>query len=290
MQFEPLTLQDIQRVRPYTAHLASNTCDYTVGCLFMWRNYYHMKRCFTEDGFFSKLHDEHGNKFYNLPFSPDPERSLKALYQYANKPLRFCTIPETYLPMFRKLFPDCTVEEQRDYSDYLYLASDLIGLHGKKFSGQRNQISQFKRNVQEWHFDLLTAENLEQVKEFYLASSFFTEELSESAQAENQIVLEVLDHLDAYQMFGGVLYADGQIVGFTLGEIVGNTLYIHIEKADRNVKGAYQMVVNQAAMTFSTPEVEFINREDDMGDLGLRTAKLAYHPITLLKKYIVTIP
>ena len=290
MQFEPLTLQDINTVRPCFEHLNSNTCDYTVGGLFMWRSYYHIKRCFTEDGFFSKLHDEHGNKYYNLPFSCNLERALQALYEYARKPLRFCTIPESYLPVFQKLFPNCTIEEQRDYFDYLYLADDLIGLHGKKFSGQRNQISQFKRNVREWRFDALTADNLEQVKAFYLASAFFTDDLSKSARAENQMVLEVLDHFDAYQMFGGVLYADGQIVGFTLCEIVGNTLYIHIEKADRTVKGAYQMVVNQAAMTFCTPEVEYINREDDMGDLGLRTAKLAYHPVALLKKYIVTIP
>ena len=290
MQFEPLTLQDINTVRPCFEHLISNTCDYTAGCMFMWRSYYQMKRCFTEDGFFSKLHDEHGNKYYNLPFSGNLEHALQALYNYARKPLRFCTIPEAYLPVFQKLFPDCIIEEQRDYFDYLYLASDLIGLHGKKFSGQRNQISQFKRNVQEWHFDAMTADNLNQVKAFYLASAFFTDDLSESARAENQMALEVLDHFDTYKMIGGVLYADGKIVGFSVGEIMGNTLYIHIEKADRTVKGAYQMVVNQAAMTFSTPEVEYINREDDMGDLGLRTAKLAYHPVALLKKYIVTIP
>lgn len=290
MHFEPLKLEDMDRVRPYLTMIDSQTCDYTPGCVFIWRDFYQMKGCFTELGFFSKLHNEVGEKYYNLPLSPDPEKALLALYDYASKPLRFCTVPENWLPTLQKVFPACKIEEQRDYYDYLYLASDLIGLHGKKFSGQRNQISQFKRNVENWRYEVLNDQNLEDVKAFFLHSDFVTDPKNESAQEESRKVLEVLDHPEIYRMLGGVLYADEKVVGFSLGEIVGNTLFIHIEKADRKVKGAYQMVVNQAAIHFATPEVEYINREDDMGDPGLRTAKLAYHPIDMLKKYIVIIP
>ena len=35
------------------------------------------------------------------------------------------------------------------------------------------------------------------------------------------------------------------------------------------------------------PEVRFLNREDDMGDEGLRAAKQALHPSEMIEKYTV---
>ena len=83
--------------------------------------------------------------------------------------------------------------------------------------------------------------------------------------------------------------APAALAGFSLGEIVGDTLFTHIEKADRDYEGCYQMLVAQFAQHFVRDGVHFINREDDTGDLGLRTSKLSYHPVALLEKYTVTI-
>ena len=180
-------------------------------------------------------------------------------------------------------------EEQDSYFDYLYQAEDLISLHGKKFSGQRNQISQFKRANESWHFEDLNAANLGSVRTFFLSAYHAASDATDFEREENQKVLEVLDHLDDYGMVGGVLYAGSEVVGFSLGEIIHDTLFTHIEKADRSVKGAYQMLVNQFAARFADGRVQFINREEDMGDEGLRRAKQAYHPITQLKKYSIEV-
>ena len=59
--------------------------------------------------------------------------------------------------------------------------------------------------------------------------------------------------------------------------------------AVNTVDTAYQMLVAQFAQQFAHEGVHFINREDDTGDLGLRTSKLSYHPVALLEKYTVTI-
>ncbi|MBQ8025439.1 MAG: hypothetical protein IJ259_03325 [Oscillospiraceae bacterium] len=45
--------------------------------------------------------------------------------------------------------------------------------------------------------------------------------------------LEVLDHYELYGMLGGVLRVDGAIVGISIAEKLGDTLFIHVEKCLR---------------------------------------------------------
>ena len=290
MQFKQLTMDQISLVQPYFRQMRSRTCDFTVGGMFMWRNYYHMEYAVVDGTFYSRLHDQDGQVYYNLPLGETVAHGIGALRKLTEGgPLKFCTVPECYLEEVQSLCPGCAVSEQTDFADYLYLASDLAQLGGKRYSGQRNQISQFKRGVEGWSFDPLTAGNLGAVEEFFTHTYLSGAGAGSTEQEENRRVLEVLQNLDRYGMVGGVLTADGAIVGFSLGEIVNDTLFTHIEKADRNCKGAYQMLVNQFAAAYGSGGVTYINREEDMGDPGLRRAKQAYHPVELLKKYVVEI-
>lgn len=64
---------------------------------------------------------------------------------------------------------------------------------------------------------------------------------------------------------------------------MGDTLIIHIEKADIAYEGVYQALVNEYAKCFVTPGVRYINREEDAGDEGLRRSKESYHPCVCSK-------
>lgn len=290
MDFKPLTLSDIDTVRPYFQHLTSNTCDYSVGGMFMWREYFNVEYA-LEDGFlFTRLFDRDGRVHYNLPLSEDMTGALRRLTDCVppeERPIRFCTVPEAYLSLLERECGVLRVEAERDFFDYLYDAADLITLKGKKYSGQRNQISQFKRGVDSWDFREIDGDTIGSVIRFFEAEYGGTTDAGEYAREENAKVREVLHNLDRYAMTGGVLTADGAVVGFSLVEAIRDTLYVHIEKADRTCKGAYQMLVNQAAARFAAGGVAYINREEDMGDPGLRTSKESYHPVQLLKKYTV---
>lgn len=292
MKFHKLTLENISEVQPFLKMLGARTCDYSVGGLFMWRDYYHVEYAIRNGTFYSRLYNEEGRAYYNLPISDDivgAIRELTAFEKQQHPTVRFCTIPEDKVPLFSCVEIVGAAEEQNTYFDYLYRAEDITTLSGKKYSAQRNQINGFQRACSSWSFEDISDQNLDEVISFFGSSYHIAGDASPFEQEENEKVLEVLTHLDQYHMFGGALYADHSVVGFSLGEIIGDTLFTHIEKADRNRKGAYQMLTNQFSIRFATPEVRYINREEDMGDEGLRRAKESYHPVTKLKKFLIEV-
>ena len=66
-----------------------------------------------------------------------------------------------------------------------------------------------------------------------------------------------------------------------------DTFIVHIEKAFSDVAGAYPMI-NREFAAHNCAGFKYVNREDDVGDEGLRRAKLSYKPAILLEKFIVT--
>ena len=63
-----------------------------------------------------------------------------------------------------------------------------------------------------------------------------------------------------------------------------NTLVIHFEKGNPDYKGVYQAINQMFLEHFGNPDI-LVNREQDLGDAGLRKAKLSYHPVDYLKKF-----
>jgi hypothetical protein len=112
------------------------------------------------------------------------------------------------------------------------------------------------------------------------------EKLKTTAAYEANQIEKVLNDFESLGLPCRALFVGERAVAFTVGEVVGDTLYTHVEKADKDYEGAYQMInylfAEEMRAKFS---VEYINREDDLGDAGLRRAKASYYPIEILKKY-----
>ena len=292
MQFKKMTWDAAEELRSFVPLLTSRECDPTPGCLLMWRDACRMDYCVEDASLFVCLHDEQGIPHHALPVSRDHGAALEKLVRECkgNGPMYFTTIPEAHVPMFRQLFPDCQVFEQREYADYLYRAETLVTMAGRKLSGQRNQMSQFRRNHPDWRFEPVTEGNLPSVIDFLTDHFLNDPSIDPVKKQEDRMSLDVLQHLDAHPLSGGVLTADGRVYGFSFGERIDDTLHVHMEKALREEKGAYQMVVNQFSALYAADGVEWINREDDNGDPGLRKAKLAYLPEKLLNKVRIVLP
>lgn len=100
---------------------------------------------------------------------------------------------------------------------------------------------------------------------------------------------EALENFSSLGFSGAIVYIDGIPAGFTIGEkIPGISHYaVHFEKGLTRFKGIYQYL-NQAYARLLPEDIEFVNREQDLGDEGLRQAKLSYKPCGMIKKFSIS--
>lgn len=98
-------------------------------------------------------------------------------------------------------------------------------------------------------------------------------------------IKEALAQFNKLHLRGAAIYIDGRMEAFTLGELLNiNTAVIHVEKASAEFHGIYA-AINQMFSADSFKNTTFINREQDLGNQGLRKAKLSYHPVRFVEKF-----
>ena len=89
-------------------------------------------------------------------------------------------------------------------------------------------------------------------------------------------------------MDGLILLDQGEVIAFSMGARMNEQCYdVCFEKAYSAINGAYAMINREFSRMIAEkyPELKFLNREDDMGEPGLRKAKESYQPTVLLEKF-----
>jgi hypothetical protein len=291
LDFQPLELEHLSKLKHFFDYSGSRICDTTPGTVFIWRDMYHTEWAVYDGSLYFKVHYPGLGETFTLPLGGgrlEHFREISAYCAQRQLPISFYPVPKDELERLQQYFPNSTAVSARDSFDYLYRAEDLQFFRGKKLSGQRNHVNKFLKTYGTWAFRPITQADIPALKAFLDQYASKWDKAAASFHEDIAKTHEILDHLHIYDLLGGMLLVDGAVVGFSLGEVVGDTLFTHIEKADRTYEGCYQMLVSQFAQQFARDGVHFINREDDAGDLGLRTSKLSYHPVALLEKYTVT--
>lgn len=286
IQFRDLTLDDIPAVRKFFYEYQSRSCDVTIGGVFMWRHYFKTQIYIDDTLLLFKVMRSPGKIAFLTPYG-DVERGIKLIFEYCisnDISAAFCAVTERELAYYEAHYQIRDVAFNRMWSDYIYEAERHRTFGGKKLSGQRNHVNKFLKTYDTWSFEELSSDNIPEVKAFCEEIGLARAKESDTYDAEQDILNELFHHFEEYGFFGNILRVDGIIVAMAIGEIIGDTLFIHVEKARRDYLGAHQMIVREFAKARTNDEVCYINREDDSGDEGLRTSKLAYQPCELIHK------
>lgn len=194
-------------------------------------------------------------------------------------------VPEPLANKLCQINPELLTKLEKNTSDYLYATSDLINLAGRKYHSKRNHLNKFLRQYN-WEYQAMTPETVAEC--LNLETAWFDVRNPEPC-TENEAMAIVLKNFEFLGVTGGVIRVDGVIQSLTVGERLNrNTAVIHIEKANTDFDGAYAAINHEfAAREWS--DLDFINREEDMGIAGLRKAKQSYYPVRMVEKFTVAV-
>ncbi len=198
-------------------------------------------------------------------------------------------MPENLIRLWKDSFNHLiTIEESRGHWDYLYSVSELIELKGKRFHKKKNLLNQFKKKY-DFEYVPFGKDMIHKAMEMQEDWCVWRDcESSEVLAAENRAISRILSKWENIQVLtGAAIIVDQKMAAYTIAEsFTKDTLVIHFEKGNQDYKGVYQ-VINQMFLEYSGNKFEFVNREQDLDNQGLRKAKLSYNPVDFLKKYRV---
>ena len=288
LSFHPVTLSDREEMQAVTLHAGRRNSNYTFANLIGWNFKFQTEVCVLRDAVILRFSYE-GTRPYMVCTADDdlPEGLVRALLADSGGQLTIYGLEDAQLSFLASRF-SIAVEPLRDLYDYIYRREDLALLQGGHLQAKRNHINHFRTAHPDFEYRPLTPDLFGECRRL---TGIWQEEkgASETIADERQVLETFFSNWEALGMEGGSIFAGGRMLAFCFGAAVTHdTFDVCVEKADRNVEGAFA-IINQQFASHLPEQYIYVNREEDMGLPGLRKAKLSYHPAILLNVNVVHI-
>ena len=297
--FAPVNLERRADYYIHWARTPKRSLDYTLANLWGWQEYYGLEWRF--DGGLCWLRQTRPLPVCWAPLGDwdafdwravdwrDWQAMLAGTGIDAGNELVFLRVPEELVQVWRRAFPErLDVAEDRGQWEYLYRQEDLALLPGNRFHRKKNHFNSYiKAYGEKYHnLDDSMVEDVLALQDNWCQWHECRD--SPALMAENEAINRVLSHWDRFRdLCGGSLYAEGQMVAFSVGErLDGQCLGVHYEKGLNGFRGVYQ-AMNRLFARYAGAGLTLINRAQDMEEDGLRQAKMSYLPVDFLRKYRV---
>ena len=279
----PLDLSDKPLLDSLFQKLQPRISELTFAGLYLFRAAHYYQLTLVGDALVILGKGYDGRDYFMPPLNGDVSAALETLFDDGQL---LYAADETFVSRYLDI-AGLQIIEDRDSFDYLYLREELATLPGNRFHKKKNRITYFlSRHVhrvevyQDRHRDGCLA-LLEEWRGH--ARNAGTAQLRLEVEAN----AEALMHVDELGLEGLVVMVADAVRAFVLGEYLNpETAVCHFEKTDPFMEGLSQLINREFSRMLFT-DCRYVNREQDLGDQGLRNAKLSYHPIELVKKFMV---
>ncbi len=260
MVFHRPSFEEAAELSRIYALRGNKTCDSTVLDTYIWKNLYNTQIYLEEDAALILMQDEKGY-FAAMPYCSDENlpKYFEILRSYFNdelhSPLRIDLADEEALNILNLYGnPNFVVEEESDLKDYLYDASELRSLSGKKYQKKRNLINKFLKDYEgRWEYKTMCC-----VDEYFLEEfmkKWVSTRIEEGVESRDTLlvekdgVIDILRNCDKVTFRVGGLFIDEVLEAFTIGSYNSREqmAVISIEKGNSKIPGIFKSFFVQAS-------------------------------------------
>lgn len=290
LEFHPLALGDKEPLQRVTLSSGLRNCNFNFTNLIGWQFWFNTEICIYENTALFRFNLD-GRRAYMVCSSKPPSAHLLQLLcndaSFVDTDLLILCMENGMAEAIKAMMPDrATIQPKRDQYDYIYLRQELAEVKGKSLKAKRNHINKFLSEHPNFYYRELDPSLFSECRR--LGRLWRSEKYQDNhrsnitANAEMRAMETVFSHWNSLGTRGGCIYVDTQMVAFSYGAAVTHdTFDVCVEKADRNIAGAFN-IINQQFAAHLPEQYVYVNREEDMGLEGLRKSKLSYHPHVLL--------
>lgn len=284
-QSRPLVFADKERIDLLFRQLQPRISELTFAGLYLFRHAHVYRLTLVGDALVILGRSYGAAPFFFPPLGGDIPAALDRLFA---DQLPLYGADEPFVSSYLTGRP-CEVLADRDNADYLYRRDDLAELRGQRYHKKKNRLNAFI-NHHEYTVVPYSPEYRDGCRVLLAAwrEARMQEGENLSLEREAQATAEALEFAEILGLAGLVVLVGGEEKGFVLGERLNQeTSVCHFEKADPELEGLSQLLDREFNRLLFT-DCTYVNREQDLGDEGLRIAKSTYHPLELITKYRVT--
>lgn len=297
LSFNPVGMLDKTEYRIALSKLENSLrcCDYAYANLLCWSDVYNTHFSKDDYGYYFRVTNK-GNTKYLSPVAKQSEYlcALKNLIDFekssGESKIELLCVPEKYAFLIEKEYDTAIITEARNNFDYLYLPDKLRDFSGKPLHSKKNHKNRFFKTYGDvYSYKKMTCADIDECLNFN--EQWYKINYEYQLESEKTATHNLLANFEKLGLIGGMIYVNEKLCAYTLASDFfdgSDTLVVHAEKGLYDIDGIYPTICSE----FIKHEgcfYAYINREDDVGDEGLRKSKLSYKPETFEKKFLCTI-